>query len=430
MSELDHADHHAEAPGPDDGAGLAERLDRIIGDAAGRGQVCALVFIALDDVEVVGTLIGTQTAADLMAKARWQLSVTLDSRDTIEPWGETGFAIVMRDCNAMGLFEACRRYRNVIRDHNFIVEGREMTLSVAVGAVLLPGGARTGVVALANATTALNQARGDRSRSIAIYKRDTEADRRRSEQRRMVNTVVAQLARERIRLSYQPVVCAVSGRTAFHEALVRIADEAGALRPASTFIGATERLGLVPMVDNCVLDLALEQLRASPDAVLSLNVSHATMVDGAWMAALCRACISDPGIAGRLLVEIGSPAVTAHFGDCAAFAAGLRGLGVQVVLDDFGSGPTLLGELGDLGCDVIKIDAGLGRILSAALVTIARESGARTVMKGVDRPETGTAARQWGVDYLQGYATGLPVAVAHWPARNIIRLADKQASIG
>ncbi|MCO5135604.1 MAG: hypothetical protein M9908_14920, partial [Phyllobacteriaceae bacterium] len=91
-----------------DGDGLESRLDRIIGDSLNRGQTCALVLVALDDVEVVDAIIGREAGESVMAKARWELSLTLDSRDGIEPWGETGFAIVMRDCNAVQLFEACR----------------------------------------------------------------------------------------------------------------------------------------------------------------------------------------------------------------------------------------------------------------------------------------------------------------------------------
>lgn len=425
-------------PSADDvgGQGLESRLDRIIADSLGRGQTCALALVALDDVEVVDALIGHQAGKSVMDKARWELSLALDGRDVIEPWGEAGFAIIMRDCNAVQLFEACRRYRNAVRDHRFVADGRTMTLTVAIGAVLLPGGGRTGQMALKNALDALDQARGDRVRSIAIYRRDYVAEQRHAEEKRLVDTVVAELARERMRLSYQPVVCTVSGRTAFHEALVRIADGSGALRAASTFIGAAERLGLVPMVDNCVLDLALGQLAAADNAVLSLNISHATMRDGAWMERLQAACSSDPTVAPRLVVEIGAASVSAHFDDCWQFAEGLRGLGVQVAVDDYGSGPTVLQGLHELGCDMIKIDAGLGgnildkgpgQVLVTALLAVARSAGAKAVLKGVDRPEVGTLAREWGVDYLQGYATGLPVAVAHWPARNIVKRGGEQA---
>ena len=423
-----------------DGDGLESRLDRIIGDSLSRGQTCALVLVALDDVEVVDAIIGHEAGESVMAKARWELSLTLDSRDGIEPWGETGFAIVMRDCNAVQLFEACRRYRNAVRDHRFVADGRTMTLSVAVGTVLLPGGGRTGRLALTHAQEALEQARGDRARSIVIHRRDYAAEQRHAEDRRLGDTVVAELARERMRLSFQPVVCAVSGRTVFHEALVRIADGSGALRAASTFIGATERLGLVPMVDNCVLDLSLRQLDAADNAVLSLNVSHATMRDGAWMKRLEAACADDATLAERLTVEIGSAAVTAHFDDCLAFADRLRALGVRIALDDFGTGATLLQGVHDLDCDIVKIDAGIGgnilqkgsgQVLVTALIAIARAAGAQVVLKGVDRPEVGTLAREWGVDYLQGYATGLPVAVAHWPARGTFkRLAGMERAAG
>jgi EAL domain-containing protein (putative c-di-GMP-specific phosphodiesterase class I) len=122
------------------------------------------------------------------------------------------------------------------------------------------------------------------------------------------------------------------------------------------------------------------------------------------------ALLADRGVAPhRLVLEI----TESHLPDLAASAAlaRLRAAGVQVALDDFGSGYSSLAQLVRLPIDVVKLDRDLitnldeegGEAVLAAAVALARSLGMRTVTEGIETPAQLAAVQRAGSDLGQGY---------------------------
>jgi EAL domain-containing protein (putative c-di-GMP-specific phosphodiesterase class I) len=106
-----------------------------------------------------------------------------------------------------------------------------------------------------------------------------------------------------------------------------------------------------------------------------------------------------------------------NLGDAAAFITRIRTLGVQVALDDFGSGASSFGYLKTLPVDYLKIDGQFVRDvvddpLDEAAVRcfaeVARVVGVKTVAEFVDRPEVLAKLRSMGIDYAQGFLLHRP----------------------
>jgi diguanylate cyclase len=122
-------------------------------------------------------------------------------------------------------------------------------------------------------------------------------------------------------------------------------------------------------------------------------------------------------ICGRLCVEITETAAVTNMADAAAFIKQIRTLGVQVALDDFGSGASSFGYLKTQPVDYLKIDGQFVRDvvddpLDEAAVRcfaeVARIVGVKTVAEFVDRPEVLAKLTALGIDYAQGFLLHRP----------------------
>jgi EAL domain-containing protein (putative c-di-GMP-specific phosphodiesterase class I) len=109
----------------------------------------------------------------------------------------------------------------------------------------------------------------------------------------------------------------------------------------------------------------------------------------------------------------------------AARLAQLRQAGLQVSIDDFGSGHSNLGQLLRVPFDVIKVDRALLLMLSErriqagddptgpcaimeSIVSIAGSLDAHVVCEGVETEDQLSLLRASGIRYVQGYLTGRP----------------------
>ncbi|MDW8479406.1 MAG: EAL domain-containing protein [Xanthomonadales bacterium] len=129
-----------------------------------------------------------------------------------------------------------------------------------------------------------------------------------------------------------------------------------------------------------------------------------------------------------------SPRALADPERSAQIMTALRARGVQVWLDDFGTGHSNLAQLLRLPLDAIKLDRTLlsaapvdlrRRALIAGAVRIARELGLATVAEGVETPEEIRFARDCGFALLQGHAIARPQAemLAPPPAAELLAAA-------
>src|SRR5271166_5901194 len=117
-------------------------------------------------------------------------------------------------------------------------------------------------------------------------------------------TVQAALRQNRLFFAFQPVVCAVTGKTDYFECLLRMRDVRGSIIAGGEFITPIEQLGLIGFIDDYVLDLTVRELARYPGVRLGLNISGLTACIGPWLQSLVSALQYRPDVARRLVVEI------------------------------------------------------------------------------------------------------------------------------
>ena len=292
-----------------------------------------------------------------------------------------------------------------------------MRLAVSVGGVAIPSVVCTGQEALYRSEEVLAGAkRAGGGRFVACRLSRAERRVRRADQR-VAERVLAALRDRRLRLAFQPIVEPDAGETMLHECLLRMVDDRGRVIDAESFMPAVERLGLTSKIDRRALELVVAALREELGIRLALNISGLTVGDAAWRRAFIALLRGNREVAARLTIEITETAMLDDIAESIAFVLGLRELGCQVALDDFGAGHTSLAQLEALPVDVVKIDGSLVRALRAnpgqhdfvsTVMDLTASFGLITIAEGIETAEDAAALKRHGVDYLQGHYLGRP----------------------
>ena len=127
----------------------------------------------------------------------------------------------------------------------------------------------------------------------------------------------------------------------------------------------------------------------------------------------------------RLVLQLGSAAVTSEDERVGLDIAALRFMGVHVALSGFGVGASALAHLTRLPIDIMKLDRALitrvdrdpqARALCESVVGIGRALALDVVAEGVETAAQLTMLRDFGVAYAQGYLVSRPVPLGELAA--------------
>lgn len=226
-----------------------------------------------------------------------------------------------------------------------------------------------------------------------------------------------------LRVVYQPIADAGTLRVDAYEALLRWEHpELGAIRPDS-FVPVAEANGLIEPIGRWMADQALAAAARWPEPVgLSLNLSPVQFRNRDLAEDLLSLARRHGVAPERLEFEVTESAVLlgSRRDDVLATLHALQARGAQIVMDDFGTGHSSLGNLRDFRFDKLKVDCSFvmalpGDVLSALIVKtvigLGSSMGIPVVAEGVETEEQLRLLRGWGCAQVQGYRIGKPAPV-------------------
>ncbi len=394
---------------------------------AQNGTEAGFLLIGFDHFDLINSVYGYAAGDEVITHIANEMHSNLREVDTLARFSGTRLGILLPNCSEREMMVAGHRILDLFGTTVVETSVGPIATSLSIGAVSIPRHARDMRGATVAAQQALTQSRRNRDSSLVSFRVDPVRAKRHLDSAKMAKRIVTALGDGHINLAWQPIVDAKTGKTIFHEALLRLADSEGAPIAAKDFVGVAEELGLIRIVDHHALDLALATLADCPDAVFSLNVCHDTASDPLWLSKLAAAVNRDKTLPGRLIVEITESHAAESMEEALRFIHEVKGLGFRVALDDFGAGYTSFRNLKSLPFDIIKVDGQFVRNLASsnenqsfirALVDLAGLFDAQVVVEWVEDAATAKLLGDWGVDLLQGFHYGAPDMKVPWAGSN------------
>lgn len=220
-----------------------------------------------------------------------------------------------------------------------------------------------------------------------------------------------------LRTHYQPIVDLTTGRVLTVEALLRWQHPMAGLLQPEDFLPAITHRPIADDITRWVLHSSLSALQAWPGCSVSLNVTARDITRPGFVGDVVRSLTRSGTAPERLTLELTEQAVMQDFDAAVAVLELLRGVGVGLALDNFGTGFSSLLYLRDLPVTEVKIDRAFVSGLSTraddvtivrSVAKLARSIGLRVVAVGVETHEQAAVARAVGCHAGQGFLWGEP----------------------
>lgn len=395
---------------------LTDCLSKMIEDAQRVRRSIAFLVIGVDGLSAINDAYGFAVADEVIAAVARRIRSRMRAGDALGRYSGNKFGVAMANCDTEEMPVAACRFIEAVAETPVATSVGPVNARISIGGVLAPRFAATAADAMARAQESLDLCRATRRGGFLAFAPSTSRDDARRENARITDEVVNALNERRIAIAYQPIVDARTRRVAHHECLVRLCRADGSELQASSIVPVTEKLGLIRLIDQRVLELAVDAMEVHPGLRLAINLSAATFADQDWLAYLAVRLHRRRDIAERLTVEITESAAIADVKTMADFVGLMKDYGVRVAIDDFGAGYTSFRVLRDLDVDCVKIDGVFVQNMSRSaddrffvrtMIDLAKHLGLKVVAEWVQDETTARLLRNWGCDYLQGALFGM-----------------------
>jgi EAL domain-containing protein (putative c-di-GMP-specific phosphodiesterase class I) len=297
---------------------------------------------------------------------------------------------------------------------DFRLEGLDCRIGAKVGVAVLPDDGAEVDDLLENAEAALKRAKARGDRYLFYTEKMTEMVAGRLA---LENQLRQALDRQEFVLHYQPKVSLATGRITGAEALIRWNDPRSGLVPPAKFIPILEETGLIFDVGRWALHQAIEDYLRWHDAGLgpvriAVNVSPLQLRHRGFISEIETSIGIDARAAAGLELEITESLIMEDVKLSISTLQAIRGMGVSIAVDDFGTGFSSLSYLHQLPVDALKIDRSFvdgmtiapeALALVSTIINLARWLRLKVVAEGVETEEQQRLLRLLSCDEMQGY---------------------------
>jgi diguanylate cyclase (GGDEF)-like protein/PAS domain S-box-containing protein len=392
---------------------------------ASRNKVgVAVMFLDLDGFKYVNDTFGHQVGDQLLVALGQRLKSCVRPGDTVARLGGDEFTVLLESISLPD--EAERVARRILERFQkpFHFEGRDLRVSASIGIAFGTPGEVKPADLLRYADAAMYRAKATGKACSVVFDHSMHADwvARAS----LETDLRSALDRDELRLFYQPIVDLVSGQLVGTEALARWQHPTRGLVLPMDFLPLAEETGLIVPLGQWTIHEACRQARdwqqqypTSASLTVSVNLSGRQFQQPDLVRQIEQALAQfglDPSI---LLLEVTESVLLDDARATQAKLEELRALGVQLTLDDFGTGPASLTSLRRLPVRTLKLDQSLlaaedanSTAMVRAVSTLAHAFGMDVAAGGIETDAQLARLREADCDHGQGYLLSRPLSEA------------------
>lgn len=379
-------------------------------------QVVALLFIDLDNFKEVNDTLGHETGDQLLLQAASRIRAAVRSSDHVVRLGGDEFTVVIERVESTESVAGIAGEVIASLSLPYDIDGLDAhPISGSVGISLWPTDGADAETLIKHADIAMYAAKSGGKGRHCFYAPvlSNRLLRRLGKQ----SELRAAIERDEFIVHYQPRVSAITGRLCSFEALLRWQHPARGLLMPGEFILPAEEAGLIVPIGELVIGKVVAEVASWRDQGLSpvpvsVNVSPQQLRQGKTSECIASA-LQEHGLSASLIeVEVTETAMVDHSRKTRRELDALRGLGIRLMIDDFGAGYSSLAQLSHLDVDVLKVDQAFTESLASgpggeqmyrAIVSMAAALDMQVVAEGVETVEQLRLLQAIGCDEIQGH---------------------------
>ncbi|HEU4670675.1 MAG TPA: EAL domain-containing protein [Dyella sp.] len=402
-------------------AKVLAQLQALLPAARRGGLDVAVMFIDLDGFKSINDTLGHEAGDEFLRRVAEALSASVRPRDTVARFGGDEFVVVLeRFRSRENLGAICEKILARV-GAPVLVAGKKVTATPSIGVAVFPDDGDEPTELLRHADIAMYAAKQRGKAGFCFYEPQMIA--RASERLALSTDLREGLARDELRVCYQPKVDLRSRRLIGLEALARWAHPTRGQLPPSMFIPLAEDCGLIARLGERVVrevagQIARWRAEGLPLVPVAINLSMQEIQGSRFVPSLLRT-LAETGLDRHAIeFEITETAAMTDVHTTLRHLRELEALGFRIAIDDFGTGFSSLSHLRQLPARTIKIDQSFvhgadashhDREITEAIIALARKLRLHTVAEGVESEQQANWLVQAGCDIGQGYLFGRPL---------------------
>ncbi len=398
-------------------------LRQMTAQAKRNAQLVAVLFIDLDRFKNVNDLHGHAVGDSLLHLVAQRLTGCVRDSDTVARLGGDEFTMILG--GVVQGEDAARVARKILGDMSrpFEIDDLELSISSSIGISLFPNDDSDVEALLKKADMAMYREKSEGKDNYQFYSSTMGA--RALELAIMENSLKNAMEKNELTIQYQPQVGAQTGEITGLEALLRWQHpELGLISPGK-FIPLAEQSGLIVPIGEWVLHEVCAQIaewrRAGIENLrVSINLSPRQFRDRDLAKKVTRV-LEEASLSPKALgLEITESTTMRDAEYAVDTLRTLKDVGVQILLDDFGTGHSSLSYLSRFPIDFLKVDRSFvnaisdsaeGPAILSAIVSLAHNLNLEVIAEGVENESQLAHLRSLDCDEIQGFHFSRPLSV-------------------
>jgi len=377
-------------------------------------QCWLVILFNLDGFTIINDALGQSTGDDLLAQVASRLALLAEKPAIVARMGNDEFALFCRiDHPSRDIHRHMDGIHAIFHTPFSLSNNQEVIIAASIGGSVYPRNGRSVEGLLQKAYAAMNGVKRKGGNGYSLYQPRLQT--KCTKQYLLGQDLWKATERGEMELFYQPMIEISTGAISGFEALLRWRHPHKGWILPSLFIPLAEELELIDSLGIWVLRRAcadikrLQQPGRNPFKV-AVNLSAVQLRDKGFTRKL-QGILRETGLDARLLeLEITESGIISNTEDTVNMLNEIRGMGVQISIDDFGTGFASLDYVKRFPVDNVKIDKSFIQsenrqdiAIVKGIMTIAQHLGLRVIAEGVESMEHLDFLRRHHCDMFQGY---------------------------
>lgn len=326
------------------------------------------------------------------------------------------FAIILDNSslllsNKEQLLDLCNQFYNKIRAEAIHFDDYEFALSITIGISIDDHNP------LDSAKTALKEAQRQKKHLLCSEGVIEKAYSYVSNNIKWIKKIRLAIQQDKIIPYFQPIYHNQTSKIEKYESLIRLVNEDNEVISPFFFLEIAKKAKYYHQLTRIMFDKSIEFFR-DKDIEFSVNLSGSDIENHELREYIIKTLDKNPEVASRLVLELLEDESFENYDTFKNFIGHVKKLGVQIAIDDFGSGYSNFTRLMDYQPDILKIDGSLIKNIDTdgfslhivkTIKAFADYMGIKLVAEFVHSQEVFTIIKNLGIDYSQGYFIAEPL---------------------
>jgi len=372
-----------------------------------------MLLLDMSHFSVINKEYGKEFANDVIVTTAKILQKHIHSNAKLYKTESDRFAILLKNKTLKEVYVYCDQLSSFFDHHNMDIKASELHVTFNIGVDRVRNDVSDTLI---NCEYALDKSKELGSRHYEVFNETTTTFKNEKEAIKWLRLTRELILQEKIVPYFQPIQDVKTGKITKYEALARSVHNSEIIAP-SYFIKKADKLGLSSALTRLMINKTF-QFFENKTMEVSINLTERDLLEGYLIRFLkekLKLYNIDPTLVTFEILE--NITVAKNAKKITQKVNRLREMGFKIAVDDFGIENSNFSRLLEMQLDFIKIDgifirdlkdSEKNRMITKAIVNLAKTLGIKTVAEYVEDEEIYALIKECGIDYAQGYYLGKP----------------------